>query len=61
MKHAAKKRFSIGRRVLVGLGSGPERVQSVAGAPSTLGEFVHEVLVDGELQARARGFPRTSA
>lgn len=52
MKQATKKRFSVGRRVLVGMGMQPGTVQSVADAPSTLGEFVHEVLVDGESQSR---------
>ncbi len=52
MKEDPKKRFSVGRRVMVGLGMRPATVQSVAEVPSTLGEFVHEVLVDGEPQAR---------
>jgi len=43
----APKRFSPGRRVLKGHGMQPATVQSVADAPSTLGEFVHVVLVDG--------------
>lgn len=50
MKEIRRKRFSQGRRVLVGMGLRPGTVQSVANAPSTLGEFVHEVLVDGEPQ-----------
>jgi hypothetical protein len=49
-KEFAKKRFSIGRRVLVGIGVRPATVQSVAGAPSILGEYEHEVLVDGKQQ-----------
>jgi hypothetical protein len=49
-KKSAKKRFSPGRRVLVGVGMRPAIVQSVAGAPSTLGEFVHEILADGQQQ-----------
>lgn len=48
MKQRSKNRFSIGRRVLVGLGMQPATVQTVADAPSTLGEYAHEVLVDGE-------------
>jgi hypothetical protein len=48
MKQRSKNRFSIGGRVLVGLGMQPATVQSVADAPSTLGEYAHEVLVDGE-------------
>ena len=52
MKEVRKKRFSVGRRVLVGMGLRPGTVQSVADAPSTLGEFVHGVLVDGEPQPR---------
>lgn len=52
MKEIRRKRFSVGRRVLVGMGLRPGTVQSVADAPSTLGEFVHAVLIDGEPQAR---------
>ena len=48
MKQLPKKRFSVGRRVLLGLGMQPATVQSVADVPSTLGEYVHEVLVDGD-------------
>lgn len=47
MKQVPKKRFSAGRRVLVGMGMQPATVQSVADAPSTLGEYVHEVLMEG--------------
>jgi len=52
MKEPPKQRFSVGRRVLVGLGRRPGTVKSVAEAPSTMGEFVHEVLVDGEAVVR---------
>jgi hypothetical protein len=48
VKQAPKKRFSPGRRVLVGMGNRPATVQSVADVPSTLGEYVHEVLVDSD-------------
>ena len=51
-KQSNKIRFSVGRRVLVGIGLQPATVQSVAGAPSVMGEFVHEVLVDGKQQAQ---------
>jgi hypothetical protein len=50
MKQVPKKRFSVGRRVLVGMGMRPATVQSVADAPSTMGEFVHEVLFEGQPQ-----------
>jgi len=48
MKQVPRKRFSVGRRVLVGMGMRPATVQTVADAPSTLGEYVHEVLIDGD-------------
>jgi hypothetical protein len=48
MKQPPKKRYAVGRRVLVGMGKRPGTVQSVAEAPSVLAEYVHEVLVDGE-------------
>lgn len=50
MKQQPKQRFSPGRRVLVGVGMRPATVRSVADVPSTLGEFVHEVLADGQMQ-----------
>jgi len=53
MKQTPKKRFSVGRRVLVGMGMRPGIVTSVAEQPSVMGEFVHLVQVDGEQEARA--------
>jgi hypothetical protein len=50
MKQLPKRRFSVGRRVLVGIGMRVGTVRSVDDAPSVLGEFAHEVLVDGEKQ-----------
>jgi hypothetical protein len=47
-----KKRFSIGRRVLVGMGMLPGTVKSVTDMPSVMGEFVHEVLLDGKTETR---------
>jgi hypothetical protein len=47
-----KQRFSPGRRVMVGMGMKVGTVKSVADHPSVLGEFVHEVFVDGEDQPR---------
>jgi len=47
-----KQRFSPGRRVMVGMGMRVGTVKTVADHPSLLGEFVHEVLVDGEDQPR---------
>ena len=44
---APRNRFSPGRRVLVGLGNKLGTVQSVAEAPSVMGEYVHEVILDG--------------
>jgi hypothetical protein len=52
MKQTKKNRFSVGRRVLVGMGMQPAVVRSVADVPSTLGQYVHEVLVDGEQAMR---------
>ena len=52
MKQIPKKRFSVGRRVLVGMGMRPGTVTSVAEQPSVMGEFCHEVQVDGEQQGR---------
>jgi hypothetical protein len=46
MKQAPKNRFSIGRRVLKGLGAEPATVTFVADVPSTLGEYIHEVILD---------------
>jgi hypothetical protein len=46
MKEVPKKRFSVGRRVLVGMANRPGTVKSVAEVPSTLGEFMHEVVLD---------------
>ena len=52
-KPPKKNRFGPGRRVLVGtIAMRPGTVQAVDDAPSIMGEFVHNVLVDGELQAR---------
>jgi hypothetical protein len=47
-----KQRFSPGRRVMVGMGMKVGTVKTVADHPSVLGEFVHEVLVDGENEPR---------
>ena len=49
---ARKQRFSPGRRVMVGMGMRVGTVKTVADHPSVLGEFVHEVLVDGENEPR---------
>jgi hypothetical protein len=48
MKKPPKQRFSPGRRVLVGIGMRPGTVKSVAEVPTVMGEFVHDVLMDGE-------------
>jgi hypothetical protein len=47
MKEVPKKRFSAGRRVLVGMGNKPGTVQSVAETPTVMGEYAHEVILDG--------------
>jgi pyrimidine deaminase RibD-like protein len=52
MKVPDKKRFSIGRRVLVGMGMLPGTVNYVADVPSAMGEFVHEVLLDGKTETQ---------
>jgi hypothetical protein len=46
MKQVPKNRFSVGRRVLKGLGAQPATVTSVAELPSTLGEYIHDVILD---------------
>jgi hypothetical protein len=47
-----KQRFSPGRRVMVGMGMKVGTVKTVADHPRVLGEFVHEILVDGENEPR---------
>jgi hypothetical protein len=56
-KEVPKKRFSVGRRVLKGLGSQPATVTSVADVPSVLGEYMHEVVLDAypDLQQKVMG------
>jgi hypothetical protein len=52
-KQHKKKRYSVGSRVLAGIVCmQPGTVQSVADKPGILGEFVYEVLIDGELAPR---------
>jgi hypothetical protein len=51
MQKQAKQRFSPGRRVLVGIGMQPGTVKSVDDVPSVMGEFVHEVVMDGNTKA----------
>jgi hypothetical protein len=51
-KQTAKKRFSPGRRVLVGMGMQLATVISVADTPSTMSEYVHEVQIDGHTDYR---------
>ncbi len=46
MKEVPKKRFSVGRRVLKGLGSQPATVTSVAEVPGAMGEYMHEIVLD---------------
>jgi len=47
MKQASKKkRFSVGRRVLKGIGMLPAIVKKVDDVPSVMGEYMHEVLLD---------------
>jgi hypothetical protein len=53
MERQPKRRFSAGRRVLVGQGSRPGTIVSVDDVPSTLGEFRHLVTLDSEGQAVA--------
>jgi hypothetical protein len=52
MKTPNKKRYSVGRRVLVGMGMLPVTIKSVAEVPSVMGEYVHEVLVDGRKEVQ---------
>ncbi len=57
MKELSKKRFSVGRRVLKGLGAQPATVTSVADVPSVLGEYMHEIILDAypDLPQKAMG------
>jgi hypothetical protein len=57
MKEVPKKRFSVGRRVLKGLGSQPATVTSVAEVPGAMGEYMHEVVLDAypDLPQQAMG------
>jgi hypothetical protein len=50
VKQPSKNRFSVGRRVLVGQRNRIGTVKSIADSPDPrcMGEFRHEVLVDGE-------------
>jgi hypothetical protein len=49
MKQTPKNRYSVGRRVLVGIGNRPGTVESVADVPTVMGEFMHVVKLDGHL------------
>jgi hypothetical protein len=51
-KSMVKKRFSVGRRVLVGMGMRPGTVTFVDEYPSTLAEYRHGVQLDGEEEVR---------
>ncbi len=57
VKEVPKKRFSVGRRVLKGLGSQPATVTSVADVPSVMGEYMHEIILDAypDLPQKAMG------
>jgi len=57
MKEVPKKRFSAGRRVLVGMGNRPGTVESVADVPTVMGEFMHVVKPDAhpDLPQRVMG------
>ena len=46
MKEVPKNRFSVGRRVLKGIGSQAATVTSVAEVPSVMGEYMHEIILD---------------
>jgi hypothetical protein len=48
MKQNTKKRFSVGHRVQVGDVRRLGTIKSVDDAPSIMGEFVHEVWLDGD-------------
>lgn len=50
-KQPQKNRFAVGRRVLH-MGRQAATVHSVAEAPSVLGEYKHEILIDGHMQTR---------
>ncbi len=52
MNALAKKRFALGTRVHVGIARQTATVKSVSAQPGPLGEYIHEVLVDGETTPR---------
>jgi len=47
-----KKRFSVGRRVLVGMGMRPAVVKSFDDKPSVMGEYGHVVVFDDSREER---------
>jgi hypothetical protein len=53
MEPMPKKRFSTGRRVLVGNQSRPGTVVSVQDRPGELGEFAHQIRLDQDGQTKA--------
>ena len=50
-ERSQKKRFAVGRRVLH-MGRQAATVHSVAETPSVLGEYQHEILIDGHTETR---------
>jgi len=53
MKPLSRKKFGVGNRVIVGISKEPGTIKSVSDQPGPLGEYVHEVLVDGASALRA--------
>lgn len=47
MRALSRKRFGVGNRVIVGIAKEPGTVKSVKDEPGPLGEYVHEVVIDG--------------
>lgn len=52
MRPLVRKHFPAGSRVLVGINQERATVQVASVRPGTLGEFVHEVLIDGTGEVR---------
>lgn len=52
MKPLSRKQFGVGSRVIVGINKEPGTIRSTSEQPGPLGEYVHEVLIDGATALR---------
>jgi hypothetical protein len=52
MKALSRRKFGEGNRVIVGINREPGTVKAVRDQPGPLGEYVHEVLIDGAVGLR---------